>query len=732
MQTAPADKNIIGRVPLAAASPSPTPDTSPRPAIALTAYVPTARGGDGGYRKYTTGQVGGAGGAITISNTGRIETTGTSANGIHATSTGGSGGHSKYSGRGQGGNGGNISVSNAGQIIVNGADGHGIFALSTGGAGGGGGSRGNITIDNLASGMVQGGSGNGLGVYARGTTVALNNAGTLSALSGNAARLIGADVTLNNSGTLTGNVSLEGSSSELLDNKASGIFKSGSTVSFANAGTFNNAGTLSPGGTGTVQTTAVSGSFVQTSTGRFRVDADWATPQSDRLDVIGTANLAGAVVVNPISFPSSSVRANAGMTRTFTILTASGGITDNGIAAQDSAAVDYELNQPDANTLDVVATVNFLGTDGGSSQQPNFNGFNQNQNNVGGVLNIMFGHGNTLAFMNPLMQLQSMNGLGNALTQLSPLGDGGNFGSTLVNGANFGSHMLSCRVNGDGEANAIIREGQCLWARAEASKLSNDGGDTGASYDDKSTMFSAGVQVNLGGPWRLGGGIGYASSDLQTSSSASTEGDQLHLGGVVKYNPGPLLLAAGISGGHGWYDGMRDVAIGNFWQRARSEYDTSFFTGRLTAAYLLERGRFYLKPQVDLAVSYLARDAYTEQAGGGIALQVAENDETIFTVAPFVELGTQIPIWQGAVARPYLRGGLRWQSEDEFTTTASFAAVPGSDFTVLSQADELVGTFSAGVDLVGEADVALRLRYDGAYGDLTRRHTGSVKFSLPF
>ena len=125
-------------------------------------------------------------------------------------------------------------------------------------------------------------------------------------------------------------------------------------------GTLTNAGIMSPGGSGVPSTTTVTGNYVQSATGRLAIDADWISGQSDKLAISGTAKLAGTVFVNPLNFPTTAA---SGLTRTFTIVTANGGITNNGLTAPNTAPVTYSLLQPDANTLDLKAAINFAGLD---------------------------------------------------------------------------------------------------------------------------------------------------------------------------------------------------------------------------------------------------------------------------------------------------------------------------------------------------------------------------------
>ena len=119
--------------------------------------------------------------------------------------------------------------------------------------------------------------------------------------------------TVNNSGTVTGNVDL-GGGVNAFNNLAGGTFNSGATVNLGAGNTLTNSGTLAPGGTGTVQTTVLTGNFVQNAGGKFAVDVDLAGHAADRLNVSGTAQLAGTVVVDPL--------ARVAATTTYTIATA--------------------------------------------------------------------------------------------------------------------------------------------------------------------------------------------------------------------------------------------------------------------------------------------------------------------------------------------------------------------------------------------------------------------------
>ena len=201
-----------------------------------------------------------------------------------------------------------------------------------------------------------------------GSNNTLTNFGTVTALSGLAISGTTGNDTVNNFGTVIGNVTL-GTGTNAFNNMAGGLFNSGTTVDLGAGNVLTNAGTLSPGGAGAIQTTALSGNLVQSATGRLLTDINIAGATSDRINVSGTANLAGAVQVQVLNPTLGAFQQ--------TILSAVGGTTTNGLSLLASPALQAQLVFP--NATDVVvksAGINFLTP-----------GLNVNQAALGNALN---------------------------------------------------------------------------------------------------------------------------------------------------------------------------------------------------------------------------------------------------------------------------------------------------------------------------------------------------------
>ncbi|WP_323760504.1 autotransporter outer membrane beta-barrel domain-containing protein [Maricaulis sp.] len=172
-----------------------------RPSINATTTVDLAFGGNGG--------TGAFGGAISVENTGLIETRGNNSRGIIAESVGGGGGTGGYvispivnidnpilpaarnsntfnfnygGDGGDGGIGGRISILNSGNVITNGESADGVVARSIGGGGGSGGITGTLRLSTSGStniyGLNIGGSGGNGG---HGGSIDVRNTGAVVA-----------------------------------------------------------------------------------------------------------------------------------------------------------------------------------------------------------------------------------------------------------------------------------------------------------------------------------------------------------------------------------------------------------------------------------------------------------------------------------------------------------------------------------------------------------------------
>jgi len=189
-----------------------------------------------------------------------------------------------------------------------------------------------------------------------------------------------------------------------------------------------------------------------------------------------------------------------------------------------------------------------------------------------------------------------------------------------------------------------------------------------------------------------------------------------------------------VSGGRGWYDTTRPIAFTGFTASAQSNPEIDILNGRARLAYVFGSPQLYLKPVVDAAATRLDLGGFTKTGGGAANLTVLGDKQTVYTIAPSLEIGTEWWLSNGTLVRPYLRGGATWYKGGDLALSAAFVAAPAgiAPFTITTAMDDVMGTVGAGLDVIGGEDAVLRLTYDGAFGETTQIHAVGLKGSARF
>jgi hypothetical protein len=159
------------------------------------------------------------------------------------------------------------------------------------------------------------------------------------------------DETVENSGLVWGDVDLDGGFNAFNNNQG-GKFYSGDVIYLGAGNLLTNEGNLSPGGPWSLETSVLTGDLLQTPAGKYTVDVNMGKATSDRIDIVegGWADLAGKVsplISNPVTGKEK-----------VTILTAEGGVIDNGIKVKDTAVADFALHV-NPNDVELKVDVDF-------------------------------------------------------------------------------------------------------------------------------------------------------------------------------------------------------------------------------------------------------------------------------------------------------------------------------------------------------------------------------------
>ena len=633
------------------------------------------------------------------------------------------------------GKGGTVTVTHSGSILAPSFNGIGIFAQSVGGSGGS-----QVTV-NVDGGTIQGGelfddgTGNAAAIIVDGgSNNVINIAASSTILAVGEQAILGGDEveTVNSSGSVTGNVDLDVNNTRTnanpFNNNAGGVFETRTVVDLA-GGTLTNAGTLNLAASSTVGTTALTGNYVQSATGNFLGDFNFGTDASDLLNVVATTGGAGgSVTVAGLVTPNLITLSRITPAETF--ITGTSAPTNNGMDAVDTLTVDYGVITSGNNVQLAINSVDFT---------PDGVRLTRNQRSAGDFFNsIINGPGSVDlgGVMAALGNVQTANDLVAILDNVHPELYAAHLLNTLYSSQRFGNQLQSCPVPSQGVA-GIIREGNCLWARATGRHTRRDGSFEYSGSEETAYAVSTGIQSAIGQNWRLGAAVEYEQSDMEVSRFGESDGERFQGGAVLKYQVDDWLFSAAASGGTGWYDATRLLNITNLIpiaSVANSDFRISHANLQLRAAKLLKAGRMYVKPTLDLNAFYLKMHDFDETGIGVLNLQIRDTDDWVFAATPSIEVGTQVA-WQGMQLRPFARAGVTFYSTDELGVNATFAGAPTSvgTFEAVSGMDQIVGNFSAGLKVIdpkGRFDMSLG--YDGRISDDVQSHSATGRISFRF
>ncbi|MGA7804772.1 autotransporter outer membrane beta-barrel domain-containing protein [Bradyrhizobium sp.] len=651
-------------------------------------------------------------GAVTVTSTGNITTLGAGSTGIYASSIGGA-----------------VTVTSIGNIATKGNHTYGIEALSSGGP---------IAIT-VKSGTVSDGSGSGAGVLITGgTNNTLTNFGTVTALSGLAIEGINffrgrpGNNTVNNFGTVTGNVAL-GSGANAFNNMATGLFNAATIVNLGAGNTLTNAGTLSPGGAGTIQTTTLSGNLTQTTTGRLLTDINIAGATADRVNVSGTANLAGAVQLQVQNLALGPWQQ--------TILSAAGGATNNGLSLLGSPVLQAQLVYPNANDVVVKsAGINFMtpGLNGNQTSLGNaFNGVAQTAGLGGPIFNLLLNGPTSLDGYRQV--LNQLTGEGATGTQQATFDAMGQFVGLLLDpysrggasppGGGVSGYAAeaepSAYASGGRQRSAAERDAYAMFTKAPpqsfaarwnvwvagfgGSQTTDGNADTGSN---STTSRIAGTVVGadylitpntIAGFALAGGGTGFViANGVGTGRS-----DLFQAGAYVRHTIGPAYIAAAL--GYGWQDVTtnRTVTLAGI-DQLQAQFNANAWSGRIEGGYRL------VSPWMGVGITPYAAGqfttvdlpAYAEQSTLGtsnFALAYAARSVT----APRSEFGFRtdksfvlVDTLPDTILT--LRGRFAWAHDynTDRSIAATFQTLPGASFVVngaAQSADKALTTAAAEV-----------------------------------
>ena len=646
-------------------------------------------------------------GAVTISVTGTIKTTGEGSEGILATAAGD----------------GAVTISVTGNIETLGGCpvgddcSDGISADSESGV---------ISIT-LHEGTIS--SANGVGVrFKRGAQHTLTNTLTITdavTISGGTFDVMGEEGNekIINAGTLTARGVIDlGGGTNAFDNQAGATFHSGTAVVLGAGNAFTNWGDLSPGGTDALQQTKLTGNFVNQKEGTFTVTIDEAG--SDRLDVIGTADLQGGTVSVTLLTDT-----DAG---TYIILTATEGVTGAFDDVIDTLFVDNRLSYgtgADGDYVELSFTVKEFCEFAETA--------NQRELACDGLDSLDSGNAIVQAVRALTTIAQARAAFDGLLGEVhvSLKGALADAGQRQVGAIN--RRMATRFGNAESPAAPPAGVGNPAWLADGRNGWWITGYGSGGGTDatpDTAPMDTAlggvlfGFDRALGKHWGLGLLGGYSNTDVTQSAHASSGAVQSWSAGAyggAKVGAARLSVGA-IYSGHA-LEARRAVDIADFSNRLAASYQARSWQVFGEAGYQLPIRSLLLEPVGGVSFVSLATDSFSETGGAAALRAAADTANTTFTT-----LGVRSAL--ALKDKAHARAMVGWRHAFGDTNPASTFTMAGSSpFTTMGAptAANAVVT-ELGIDASFTDTAVFGMAYHGRYGAGTTAHGFNAALKVKF
>ena len=525
-----------------------------------------------------------------------------------------------------------------------------------------------------------------------------------------------------NAGTLTalGVIDL-GGGTNAFDNQAGATFHSGTAVVLGAGNAFTNWGDLSPGGTDALQQTELTGNFVNQKEGTFTVTIDEAG--SDRLDVIGTADLQGGTVSVTLL-----TDADAG---TYIILTATEGVTGAFDDVIDTLFVDNTLSYDTGADGDYVKL---------SFTVKEFCEFaetaNQRELACDGLDSLDSGNAIVQAVraLTTIAQARAaFDGLSGEVhaSLKGALAEAGQRQVGAINrrmAARFGSPDSPTAPTGFANLSSLADGRNGLWISGYGSWGRTDATPGTTRMDTGLGGVLFGIDRALGNDWGLGLLGGYSQTDVTQSAHASSGAVQSwSVGAYGGAKVGAARLSFGaIYNGHA-LDARRSVDFADFSNRLAASYHARSWQVFGEAGYQLPIRNLMLEPVGGVSFIRLDTDGFSETGGAAALRAAADTDNTTFTtlgVRSALELNDQVQA----------RAMMGWRHAFGDTDPSSTFTLAGSSrFTTMGAptAQDAMVT-QLGIDARFTDNAVLGMEYYGRYSDGATAHSFNAALKVKF
>jgi hypothetical protein len=195
-----------------------------------------------------------------------------------------------------------------------------------------------------------------------------------------------------------------------------------------------------------------------------------------------------------------------------------------------------------------------------------------------------------------------------------------------------------------------------IWLDYGYEDLQHSGEGDYMSVSQIQRREALGFQWRFNDRWTAGVGESWEADSVAGKGSLwAATGTTTHFGGMVARTFNKTEITGTVSGGWNNMSSSRSGDISApFTSQLTRGIDTFGATGRVS--HLLTRGRWHLKPMVDLGLTELYGQQATETGDDGpLALAIPKYNEAHLWIRPGAEFGGNFAITDRAQLRPYVK-----------------------------------------------------------------------------
>ncbi|WP_291845493.1 hypothetical protein [Maricaulis sp.] len=463
-----------------------------------------------------------------------------------------------------------------------------------------------------------------------------------------------------------------------------------------------------------INTVELDGHFEQTADGHLVFDVAYGPYASDRVNVTGSAAVAGTGDVTLTWLENDDP--------VTLFATGEGGI-DNGLTIRDTMAVDFSI------AADAAGVHLLIETDFGLPS------LNRNGRALGGHMDSAVQAGGSAGIGRLLTLLGNMRSdqldvYEAIFAELNPEPHMAVMHGQLTAANNFADDLFNCG------SPVAARDDQCVWSRLEMTEGSRDATVEALSVETQSMRFTGGFERRVGDDWSVAAGVSYETTDPVRIDGhrARTESQGFSVGLGVERNPATgAYYGADVSGGWSWHETERSVTVFELGMGV-STPETGYARIGAHLGESFRHGSVFARPQISASLTALRHDGLVEEGLDGLGVEVRSDTQWVGALNPQMTLGHIFRESDDMIGVVSLTGGVRLSSTDRLDLPMRFVGSnPLADPALIGSAlDELVYQVSADIEIAGDERVGMSIGYSSEFGRETDRHRAGIDFRLRF